>query len=87
MSLLQDVTESEIPKDGNMPCGIFPEGIADKASPPDSCAPQAVFLYDCKVNTAFRPEFFSCCTSSAPLLKFSVHRLSFAGGVASSCNR
>ena len=38
MSLLQDVTESEIPKDVDMPCGIFPEGIADKAFPPDSPA-------------------------------------------------
>ena len=38
MSLLQDVTESEIPKDVDMPCGILPEGIADKAFPPDSPA-------------------------------------------------
>jgi len=26
-----------------MPCGIFPEGIADKAFPADSSAPLAVF--------------------------------------------
>jgi len=35
MSLLQEVRESAIPKNDNMPCGICPEGIADKAFPPD----------------------------------------------------
>jgi len=43
MFLLQEITESEILKDVDMPCGIFPEGIADKAFPADSSAPPAVF--------------------------------------------
>jgi len=30
---LQETTESEVQKDVNMLCGIFPEGIADKAFP------------------------------------------------------
>jgi len=38
ISLLQEVTESEVPKDVNMLCGIFPEGIADKAFPAGSPA-------------------------------------------------
>jgi len=50
MLLLREITESEVPKDAHMPCGIFPEGTADKASPSDSCAPQAVFLCHCKDN-------------------------------------
>jgi len=41
MLLLQEITESEIKKDVDMPCGIFPEGIADKAFPADSSAPPA----------------------------------------------
>jgi len=32
--------ESEIPKDVNMLCRVFPEGIADKAFPADSSARQ-----------------------------------------------
>jgi len=43
MFLLQEITKSEVPKDVNMPCGVFPEGIADKAFPADSSAPLAVF--------------------------------------------
>ncbi|NOZ69185.1 MAG: hypothetical protein GXP46_08080 [Deferribacteres bacterium] len=35
--------EREVQKDVNMLCGIFPEGIADKAFPADSSAPPAVF--------------------------------------------
>ncbi|GEM_PF-6749815 len=50
MSLLQDVTESEIAKDGNMPCGICPEGIADKAFPPDSTARRRCFYAAVKVD-------------------------------------
>ncbi|NOZ68257.1 MAG: hypothetical protein GXP46_03205 [Deferribacteres bacterium] len=38
MSLLQELTESEIPKDVNVLCRIFPEGIADKAFPAASLA-------------------------------------------------
>jgi len=37
-SLLQELTGNEIPKDVNMPCEIFPEGIADKAFPAASLA-------------------------------------------------
>ncbi len=44
MSVLQESTMSEVPKDVDMPCGIFPEGIADKAFPADSPAPPAMFL-------------------------------------------
>jgi len=44
MFLLQEITESEVPKDVNMPCKVFPEGIADKAFPADSSAPPAVFM-------------------------------------------
>jgi len=50
MLLLREITECEVQKDVDTPCGIFPEGIADKASPSDSRAPQAVFLCHCKVN-------------------------------------
>jgi len=49
MSLWQDVTESEIAKDGNMPCGICPEGIADKAFPPDSTARRRCFYATVRV--------------------------------------
>ncbi len=45
MSLLQDSTESEIPKDVDMPCGICPEGIADKAFPPDSPPASRQYFY------------------------------------------
>jgi len=44
MFLLQEITESEVPKDVDMPCGIFPEGIADKAFPADSPAPPTMFF-------------------------------------------
>jgi len=43
MPLLQEITESEVQKNVDMPCGIFPEGIADKAFPADSSAPPPVF--------------------------------------------
>jgi len=43
MSLLQEITESEVQKDVNMLCGVLPEGIADKAFPADPSAPQVVF--------------------------------------------
>jgi len=33
MFLLREITESEIPKDVNVLCKVFPEGIADKAFP------------------------------------------------------
>jgi len=42
---LQEVTESEIPKDVNMLCGIFPEGIADKAFPAGSPARIKILRY------------------------------------------
>jgi len=42
MSMLQEITESEVAKDVNMACGIFPEGIADKAFPADSSATIAI---------------------------------------------
>jgi len=43
-SLLQEITESEIPKDVNMPCGVLPEGIADKAFPAASLARRRCFF-------------------------------------------
>jgi len=44
MSLLQEITKGEVQKDVDMPCGILPEGIADKAFPADSPAPPPVFM-------------------------------------------
>jgi len=41
--LLQEVTEGEIPKDVNMLCKVFPEGIADKAFPAGSPTSLAIF--------------------------------------------
>jgi len=50
MFLLQDLTESEIPKDADMPCGICPEGIADKAFPPDFPARRRWFYATVRVT-------------------------------------
>ncbi|NOZ67797.1 MAG: hypothetical protein GXP46_00780 [Deferribacteres bacterium] len=50
MFLLQEVTENEVPKDVNMACKVFPEGIADKAFPADSSAPPAVFYATVRVR-------------------------------------
>jgi len=49
MPLLQEITESEVQKDVDMPCGIFPEGIADKAFPPDSTARRRCFYATVRV--------------------------------------
>jgi len=48
--MLQELTRSEVQKDVNMPCGIFPEGIADKAFPAGCPAPPAMFFCHCKDN-------------------------------------
>jgi len=44
MSSLQELTKNEVQKDVNMPCGIFPEGIADKVFPTGSHAAGGVFM-------------------------------------------
>jgi len=50
MSLLQaEITKGEVQKDVNMLCGIFPEGIADKAFPAGSPACRQYFFATVRV--------------------------------------
>ncbi len=50
MPLLRDLTEGEVQKDVDMPCGIFPGGIAEKAFPADSSAPPPVFYATARLS-------------------------------------
>jgi len=57
---LQEITESGVPKDVNMLCRIFPEGIADKAFPADSSTPLAVFYATVRLACPLAMVFAGC---------------------------